>query len=251
MNEKRDAMHITTNALVLREVAYKESDKILTLLTQEKGKLTATAHGCRKKGSPLSASCQQLFWSEFVLYQYKNRWTVKEVSILREFQKIPLDLERFALACYFAEVGELLSLEDLPQDDLLSLLLNCLYALDTREDLPLHLVKAVFELRAACQSGYEPMVDECSICQDEPICPQISLLHGTVHCQYCGGEAYPLTASSLAAIRYLIASHPKKIFHFHMENARPLADFCENYLLTQLDCHFRSLDYYHSLRKFL
>ena len=36
-------MHITTKALVLREVDYKESDKILTLFTQSQGKLTASS----------------------------------------------------------------------------------------------------------------------------------------------------------------------------------------------------------------
>ena len=45
-------MHMRTKALVLRAVDYKESDKILTLLTQESGKLTASARGCRKKGLP-------------------------------------------------------------------------------------------------------------------------------------------------------------------------------------------------------
>ena len=38
-------MHTTTKALVLRSVDYKESDKILTLLTQDMGKLTASARG--------------------------------------------------------------------------------------------------------------------------------------------------------------------------------------------------------------
>lgn len=52
-------MHMRTKALVLRETAYKESDKILTLLTQEAGKLTASARGCRKRGvlSLPGASC--------------------------------------------------------------------------------------------------------------------------------------------------------------------------------------------------
>ena len=48
-------MHITTMALVLRTVDYKETDKILTLLTQDQGKLTASARGCRKKGSTIAA----------------------------------------------------------------------------------------------------------------------------------------------------------------------------------------------------
>ena len=65
-------MHITTKALVLRGVDYKESDRILTLFTQEQGKLTVSARGCRKKGSAIAAGCQLLAWSEMVLYDYQG-----------------------------------------------------------------------------------------------------------------------------------------------------------------------------------
>lgn len=51
-------MHMTTMAVVLREVSYKESDKILTLLTEQAGKQTVSARGCRKKGSQLAAACR-------------------------------------------------------------------------------------------------------------------------------------------------------------------------------------------------
>ena len=73
-------MHITTKALVLRTTDYKESDKILTLLTQDQGKLTASARGCRKKGSAIAAGCQLLAWSEMVLYDFQGRWSVKEAA---------------------------------------------------------------------------------------------------------------------------------------------------------------------------
>ena len=42
-------MHISTQGLVLREVNYKESDKLLTVLTAEGGKRTVKARGCRRK----------------------------------------------------------------------------------------------------------------------------------------------------------------------------------------------------------
>ena len=95
-------MHMRTKALVLRAVDYKESDKILTLLTQESGKLTASARGCRKKGSPVAAGVQLLAWSDLVLYEYRGRWTVKEAAVEREFLGLRRDVERLALACYFA-----------------------------------------------------------------------------------------------------------------------------------------------------
>ena len=104
-------MHMTTKALVLRGVDYKESDKILTLFTQEAGKLTASARGCRKKGSPTAAGCQLLCWSEFVLFDYNGRWSVKEAAAERLFQGVRDDLDKLSLACYFSEVAELLAVE--------------------------------------------------------------------------------------------------------------------------------------------
>ena len=146
-------MHMRTKALVLRAVDYKESDKILTLLTQESGKLTASARGCRKKGSPVAAGVQLLAWSDLVLYEYQGRWTVKEAAVEREFLGLRRDVERLALACYFAEAAEALAVEDVPAPELLSLVLNSLYALDQMPQKPLALVKAAFELRLMCHPG--------------------------------------------------------------------------------------------------
>ena len=44
-------MYLKTNALVLREVAYQDADKLLTLLTQDYGCLTARARGVRSRSS--------------------------------------------------------------------------------------------------------------------------------------------------------------------------------------------------------
>lgn len=99
-----------------------------------------------------------------VLYDYQGRWTVKEASTERLFQGVRDDLERLALGCYFAEVAELLAVEGVASSELLSLILNSLHALDKMKEKPLALVKAAFELKAMCLSGYEPLLDGCAVC---------------------------------------------------------------------------------------
>ena len=49
-------MFKTLNALVLREVRYKEADRILTLLTDSEGKLTVKARGALRKSSRTAAA---------------------------------------------------------------------------------------------------------------------------------------------------------------------------------------------------
>ena len=48
-------MFKTVNALVLREVRYKEADRILTLLTDTDGKITVKARGALRKSSKTAA----------------------------------------------------------------------------------------------------------------------------------------------------------------------------------------------------
>lgn len=243
-------MHMVTQALVLREVNYKESDKILTVLTRENGKMTLSARGCRKKGSAIAAASQLLVWSEMTLYEYQGRWAIKEANTDREFAGMRGDLEKLALGCYFAEVAELLAVEDVPSPELLSLLLNSLHALD-KLDKPPALVKAAFEWKVMCLAGYEPVLDGCAICADEPEQPLFNLSEGVLHCAACREEvgegiSMPLTQAALSAMRHVAYGDPKRLFSFQLDEVslKQMGDTCEAYVLTQLERGFGTLDFY-------
>ena len=248
-------MHITTKALVLRGVDYKESDKVLTLFTQEMGKITASARGCRKKGSSIAAGCQLLCWSEMVLYEYQGRWAVKEASTEREFRGVREDLEKLALACYLAEVTEVLALEDMPSPELLSLMLNSLHALEALKK-PQSLIKAAFELKAMCLAGYEPLLDGCAVCGSEIAeDPRFHLREGVLHCAPCRGElgdgiSMPLDEGALQAMRHVVWGDPKRLFSVALseESLKRFGDLCEAYLHTQLERGFHTLDFYKSIK---
>lgn len=244
-------MHITTQGLVLRETAYKESDKILTVLTAEGGKRTVKAQGCRKKGSPLAAGSQLLVWADMTLFEYRDHFTLREASTLEEFRGLRVDLSKLSLASYFAEVTEAAADEAVPQPELLSLILNSLYALD-RLKKPLPLVKAAFELRLLCTSGYAPLLDSCAACGlPEPEQPRFHLSEGVLHCAACKAEvgegiSMPLDSDALAAMRYIAESPSKRFLSLSLtgEPLKRLGDLTEAYLMTQLERGFRTLDYY-------
>ena len=122
--------HISTQGLVLREVNYKESDKILTVLTAEGGRRTVKARGCRRKGSPLAASAQLLVYSDMTLFEYRDHFTLNEAESLQQFWHMKSDVVKLSLASYFAEVMEAVAVEGRPDPAALSLILNALYALD-------------------------------------------------------------------------------------------------------------------------
>ena len=149
-------MYKKTNALILREVRYKEADRILTMMTQTEGKMGAKAPGALRKGSKLGAGTQSLCYSGGTLYEYKGKWSVKEAVTLEEFQGLRLDLARLSLAVYFAECVETLAQEGVPDGEMLQLILNSLYALSRDLCDPIK-IKCAFEIRLMTIAGFRPV----------------------------------------------------------------------------------------------
>lgn len=247
-------MYDTVHGLVLREVKFKEADKMLTVLTQEEGKISVRARGALRKTCRFAASAQQLTYSEMTLFSNRGRYAVEEASVIEDFSGLRENFEALALASYFAELLEAVSDEDSPEPELLRLGLNALYAL-SRELFPPRFIKAAFELRAMCISGYEPSLGFCTECGKVDITdPIFDLAGGTLLCPACaqsmGVSGERLNASVLSAMRHITGTELKRVFSFSLgeENAvRELGRICERYALLHLDRGFGTLDYYKKL----
>ena len=245
-------MFKTVNALVLREVRYKEADRILTLFTDTEGKITAKARGALRKSSRTAAATQQLTYSEMTLFGNKGRWTVNEAIVKEGFEGLRCEMERLALGAYFAECMEAFGVEDQPEPALLQLGLNCLYALSRGLYPPEH-IKAAFELRLMCLSGYAPELSGCAVCGKEPEQPVLSLEHGRLCCRACSsgmGERAELGADALAAMRYIASAPAKQILRFSLDEDAllRLSDAAERYLLRHAERGFSTLDYWKNIR---
>ena len=245
-------MYMTVQGIVLRATDYKEHDALLTLLTGRYGKITIKARGLRRKNSPLVAPCQLLAYGEFTLFEYRGQYTINEAYSLELFTPLRRDLAKLSLGTYFAQVAEVLSQEDYPSPELLSLVLNCLFALSNLK-LPEAQIKAVFELRSACLSGYTPDLFGCHICgSQEP--DRFDLSAGQLECRNCrshesNGIRMPITSSVLEAMRYICLCDPKRLFAFQLSKTalHQLGNLTEAYLTTQLERGFSTLDFYKSL----
>ena len=244
-------MYLTIRSLVLRVTDYNDRDALLTLLTKEHGKLTVKARGLRRKNSPLVAPCQLLAYGEFTLFEYRGMYTINEATSLELFRDLRRDLTKLSLGTYFAQVAEVISQEDRPDPELLSLVLNSLYALSSlgKEEI---LVKAAFELRSACLAGYTPDLYGCHICGSQT--PSFLDLSGGAllckeHSAGAVGIRLPVTPGMLDAMRYIVYCDPKKLFSFSVGSVdmERLSSLAEAYLTTQLERGFPTLDFYKSL----
>lgn len=246
-------MYMTIQALVLRVTNYNDTDALLTVLSGEHGKLTVKARGLRRKNSPLIAPCQLLAYSAFTLFEYRGMYTINEAHSIELFQQLRSDLPKLSLATYFAQVADIVSQEDAPDPELLSLTLNCLFAL-SKLDLAENQIKAVFELRCACIAGYTPDVTACCCCGCS-VPNRFDVSEGRLECSTCRsadsiGIRMPVSSGSLEAMRYICGCDRKKLFGFRAgeETLTELAQISESYLTTQFERGFSALDFYKSLK---
>lgn len=244
-------MYLTVHGLVLRVTAYNDHDALLTLLTADHGKLTVKARGLRRKNSPLSAPCQLLAYGEFTLFEYRGSYTINEAHSVELFQQLRKDLGKLSLGTYFAQVSEVISQEDCPNPELLSLVLNCLYAM-SKGDVSECQAKAVFEMRVACLAGYTPDLSGCCRCGN--VFPdRFDISGGHLECGGCrsvdsGDIRLPVSGGVLDSMRYVCSCHPKKLFAFQAgeQTMEDMAHLTESYLAAQLERGFSTLDFYKS-----
>jgi len=247
-------MYINTTGLILRETKYKDSSKILTVLTESEGKLTVSARGALRKDSKLMAATQPLAYSEMTLSSSRDRWTMTEARPVELFSGLSGEVTALALGSYFAELIEAVSDEDMPNPELLSLALNALYVLsESLKDEKL--VKPAFEMRLMCLGGFAPRLERCNACgKERPEEPVLDVAGGVVLCgKSCGrgaGQAVKLCDGSLGAMRHIVTAEAKKIYSFKVppDALGRLARAAEGYTLAQLDRRFGTLDFYKSLR---
>lgn len=239
--------------IVLRSVDTKESDKILTVLT-DAGKIPVTAKGARGRKSRVTACTQLLAYSELTLNESCGWQYLGEGATIELFDGVRRDIELLSLASYFAELTEAVVMEEGEYGGILSLLLNALYALGQLEKPPA-LVKAAFELKLMSLIGFEPLADACAFCgAPEPEGAVLDVREGVICCARCGrgerGLALPLSPGALAALRRVLYGEAKRLYSFSLSEPelKQLGDAAEAYVHAMLERGFKTLDFYKSVR---
>lgn len=243
---------IVTPGLVLKETRYKESDRILTILTPELGVISASAQSSLRLKNKLFSACGLFCYSEFVLLPGRNMYTVREASVKNVFHGIASSIEGMSLAMYLAEMAAALSPTGEEAGKELRLLLNCLYMISEKK-ADLRVIKAVFELRTMSECGFLPQLVCCKVCKKyEDPAFYLDLQEGDLLCADCAqkaGKRCNLDTGALYALRHICLVEDKKIFAFKISlgSLAKLSTVAEQYALTHLDKPLKSYDFLKSV----
>ena len=236
-----------TTGLVIREVKYGDNSRIVTVITEDLGKISAITGKYRGGKSKALPAIQLFSYNRFVLFKgsEKGLYHINETDIIEPFKNIREDLMGIIYASYFGDVANKISVENESDTDFLRLLLNIFYALSKGKDYDK--IKTVFEWKTAVLEGYAPSLEKCSACGADEIA-YLDMGRGCSLCSKCGKDyagALQLNQSLINAIKYITEAEFSKMLSFEMssEMIEYMNSLSEIYLQMHLDCKFKTLDY--------
>jgi DNA repair protein RecO (recombination protein O) len=169
--------------IVLRSFPFGEADKVVVLLSPNKGKLRTVAKGVRKTKSRFGGRLEPFSHVDLVLYEGRNLDTITQVSMIEPFHDLRVDLDNVVAAGTMVEIADAVAQENESSVRLFLLLQRGLRALDAGPQHP-DLLTA-FLLKAAETIGVAPALDQCAGCGRTDDLRRFSFAAGGVLCERC------------------------------------------------------------------
>lgn len=200
--------HTKVTGIVTRYVNYKDSDRILTIFTEEKGRVDAKARGCRRPKSPLLSCAQPFAYGEFQLFIGKDYYSVDQCDVRESFYPLREDYERLTAAFAMAALIQSTIQEEQPNEQLFSLLYHSLSFLCYSDAHPLD-IAICFMLRFFNCNGLCPSITTCAICAADmrsEKAPVFFAEHGGAVCKNCadGPQSQRVSPLALEAMRRML-----------------------------------------------
>jgi DNA repair protein RecO (recombination protein O) len=236
---------VVLTGMVLTTMPISDYDKRITILTKERGKITAFARGARRPQSQLLAAANPFSFGDFELYEGRSAYTLTKATIHNYFRELTLDVDSVYMGFYFLEFAEYFCQENNDEKEMLRLLYQSLRALESRS-YDNRLVRAVFELKALTINGEGPQVFSCMSCRRKDV-PLIlfSVPRGGMFCADCRSKASGIAVndSTRYALQYIVSSTIEKLFSFKVsdEVLQELCRIAGDYTAYYVHHTFKSL----------
>ncbi len=194
-----------TEALVLRYRRLGDADRIVTLLTPNRGKVDVVARGVLRPRSKLAGHLEPGTQLEVALAQGRSMDIVTQAEAVEGFATIRSDLDRLSAALYLLEITDRLTVEHAEAHSIYGHLLTALLRLARGDGL--QLVSRTFELAALDATGFRPEFNVCLAC-GQPIdaaAASWSAIEGGVYCADCAGRRPGVAPIDRTVLRVLRA----------------------------------------------
>lgn len=214
------AKNLKVNGIIIAESNSGDSDKMLTMLTPNLGKISCTARGARRTKSQLLAATQMFTFGEYMLFKGGDTYTINSCETIEMFYNLRTDLDKLTYASYITRIINDVTTENQNSFHILKLYLNTLYAM-SETDKNLDFITSVFKMRLMKIIGFAPNVVECVSCKSKENLTSFSFKDNGFKCDNCKKQdtgAFNISEATKNAIIYSTKVDGKKIFSFDLSD---------------------------------
>ena len=188
--------------VVLRSIKLGETDRIVTFLTEGRGKVRAVAKGVRKPKSRFGARLEPTTHLNLQLYEGRNLDVVTQVETIDANRKLRESYAAFTQAIAMLEAVDHVAQEgeaNVPLYRMLAAALRTLAEDPGVRGAPggcLPAVSAAFFWKLLALEGVSPVLDACARCDETvvDVAATFDVAEGGVLCRACAGPGAPVVS---------------------------------------------------------
>lgn len=237
--------NIVLTGMVLNVMPIGEYDKRITVLTKERGKITAFARGARRPTSQILAAANPFSFGEFEFFEGRSTYNLVKATITNYFRELSNDPVRACYGFYFLEIADFYAQENNNGTGLLKLLYQTLRALG-KPSFDSRLVRRTYELRILLEEGEYPGMFACQHCGKKENLRWFSVKNHGMVCSDCKREenSILIEESTLYTLQYILSSEIEKLYTFRVSDdvLNQLEQVMDRFFTIQSSHNFQSLE---------
>ena len=242
---------IKTKGIIVKRINLGEADRILTIITQDRGKIRAIAKGVRKSKAKLSGFLEMFRYNDYLIAEGRNLDIITSAQTIDNLHGIGKDLRSVALAYYIAEMVDRLVEETQEVDGIFDLTLLILNEIN-KGDLNLDLLKSFFEINILSLLGLQPELNYCVECRKLVSEGCFSFSMGGLLCDEHSNSdpvSMKLTNQEINILKNLLAKDVLDI-RLEKESLSKITQICSNFLEYMLDRDLKTKEFLNETANF-
>lgn len=235
--------------IVVSEVDYKESSKIINILTPEYGIIGVIARGTKRVNSILKSVATKMTYGYFhVKYSENGLSTLIEVDVIDMFKNIKKDINLMSYAVYLLELADRVYKHD-ESREVYDTLIASLKKIDEGYDYKI--IANIFELKMLDHLGIKPVVDECVNCGSKHDIVTISSYKGGYLCKNCAAGEVIVNIKTIKLLRMFYYVDISKITKLDVSEKiqNELSQFIYDYYDRYSGIYLKSREFLKNLEK--
>lgn len=234
---------IKVKGIVIKDIDYGESSKILNVLTLEYGMIGMISKGCRNLKSKLRSVSSKLVYGYFYInYKPDGLSTLLEVDVINNFKNIKTNLTKIGYSSYLVDFARQVA-KDSDNEAVFKILEAALIKIEDGFDSGL--ITNIVELKYLSFLGVAPCLDKCSRCGSRNNIITISSDAGGYLCKNCYTNEYIVDEKTIKLLRMFEVVDIGKIKELNIlgKNKKEIDKFLENYYSRYTGLYLKSKDF--------